>query len=87
MNSNFYVFLAGKRGLAFMLAAIPFHLLYHFYNGVSFIVGSARHYWNAELEKGDPTVPASKPSPPAVELKSVPAAELKTNPAAELNPK
>lgn len=87
MNSNFYVFLAGKRGLAFMLAAIPFHLLYHFYNGVSFIVGSARHYWNAELEKGDPPVPASKPSPPAVELKSVPAAELETNPAAELNPK
>ena len=44
MNSQFYVFLAGKRGLAFMLAAMPFHLLYHFYNGVSFLIGVARHY-------------------------------------------
>jgi glycosyltransferase involved in cell wall biosynthesis len=70
MNSNFYVFLAGKRGLAFMLAAIPFHLLYHFYNGISFIVGSARHYWNAELEEGDLPVPASKSNAPTAELKS-----------------
>jgi glycosyltransferase involved in cell wall biosynthesis len=70
MNSNFYVFLAGKRGLAFMLAAIPFHLLYHFYNGISFIVGSARHYWNAELEKGDLPVPASESSTRTPELKS-----------------
>jgi hypothetical protein len=69
MNSNFYVFLAGKRGLAFMLAAIPFHLLYHFYNGISFIVGSARHYWNAELEKGDLPVPAAKPIAPVTEFK------------------
>jgi hypothetical protein len=76
MNSSFYVFLAGKRGLAFMLAAIPFHLLYHFYNGVSFIVGSARHYWNAELEKGDLPAPASKSNPPAAEIKSSPAVEL-----------
>jgi glycosyltransferase involved in cell wall biosynthesis len=70
MNSNFYVFLAGKRGLAFMLAAIPFHLLYHFYNGISFIVGSARHYWNAELEEGDPPARGSKPVSPAAEVKS-----------------
>jgi glycosyltransferase involved in cell wall biosynthesis len=39
LNSTFYLFLAGKRGVLFMLAAIPFHLLYHFYNGVSFLVG------------------------------------------------
>lgn len=45
MNSQFYIFLAGKRGVAFMLAAIPFHLLYHFYNGLSFLIGSIRHYW------------------------------------------
>jgi glycosyltransferase involved in cell wall biosynthesis len=47
MNSQFYIFLAGKRGVGFMLAAIPFHLLYHFYNGLSFLIGSARHYWTA----------------------------------------
>jgi hypothetical protein len=70
MNSNFYVFLAGKRGIAFMLAAIPFHLLYHFYNGISFIVGSARHYWNAVLEEGDLPASASKPDAPTAELKS-----------------
>ena len=38
-NSSFYLFLAGKRGILFMLGAIPFHLLYHFYNGVSFLAG------------------------------------------------
>jgi GT2 family glycosyltransferase len=41
LNSRFYFFLAGRRGIIFMLAAIPFHLLYHFYNGVSFITGLA----------------------------------------------
>jgi hypothetical protein len=40
MNSNFYLFLAGNRGIPFMLAAIPFHLLYHFCNGISFLVGA-----------------------------------------------
>ncbi len=39
LNSSFYIFLAGNRGLAFVFAAIPFHLLYHFYNGISFIAG------------------------------------------------
>ena len=47
LNSQFYIFLAGKRGIAFMLCAIPFHLLYHFYNGLSFIAGVTRHYWMA----------------------------------------
>jgi glycosyltransferase involved in cell wall biosynthesis len=46
LNSQFYIFLAGKRGMLFMLAAIPFHLLYHFYNGLSFIAGAGRHYWS-----------------------------------------
>lgn len=43
LNSQFYIFLAGKRGIPFMLAAIPFHLLYHFYNGLSFTAGLVRH--------------------------------------------
>jgi hypothetical protein len=43
LNNQFYLFLAAKRGRPFALAAIPFHLLYHFYNGVSFAVGLARH--------------------------------------------
>jgi len=42
LNTQFYVFLAGK-GRLFALAAIPFHLLFHFYNGISFLIGVARH--------------------------------------------
>ena len=43
LNSQFYIFLASNRGYAFMLAAIPFHLLFHFYNGISFIAGTSRY--------------------------------------------
>jgi glycosyltransferase involved in cell wall biosynthesis len=43
LNSQFYVFLAGRTGRLLALAAIPFHLLFHFYNGISFLVGGARH--------------------------------------------
>jgi glycosyltransferase involved in cell wall biosynthesis len=47
LNRQFYVFLAGKRGGWFALAAIPFHLLYHFYNGISFTVGLCRWAWKS----------------------------------------
>ncbi|MDQ6678347.1 MAG: hypothetical protein M3Z09_13765, partial [Acidobacteriota bacterium] len=43
INTQFYVFLAGTRGKLFALAGIPFHILYHFYNGISFIAGLIRH--------------------------------------------
>jgi len=46
MNCRFYMFLAGKRGVAFMLAAMPLNLLYHFYSGVSFLVGIAHFHWS-----------------------------------------
>jgi len=39
LNNRFYLFLAQKRGRLFAVAAFPFHLLYHFYNGVSFVLG------------------------------------------------
>jgi hypothetical protein len=45
LNNQFYLFLAAKRGRAFALAALPFHLLYHFYNGISFGAGLLRHSW------------------------------------------
>ncbi|WP_321474708.1 glycosyltransferase family A protein [uncultured Paludibaculum sp.] len=51
LNSQFYIFLAEKRGRWFALAAIPFHLLYHFYNGVSFAVGLARHTWRLAFHR------------------------------------
>ncbi len=47
LNSQFYLFLAAKRGFFFAAAAIPFHLLYHFYNGISFIAGVASHGWRS----------------------------------------
>jgi glycosyltransferase involved in cell wall biosynthesis len=43
INSQFYVFLAGRTGPLLALAAIPFHLLFHFYNGISFGIGMLRH--------------------------------------------
>jgi len=64
LNSQFYIFLAGKRGIAFMLAAVPFHLLFHFYNGISFMIGLTRHYY---------AVVAHVPPPPAAESPSSPA--------------
>jgi glycosyltransferase involved in cell wall biosynthesis len=51
LNSQFYLFLAGKRGVSFMLAAIPFHLLYHFYSGISFLIGLTSFYWKSVTEK------------------------------------
>jgi hypothetical protein len=44
LNSHFYLFLAAKRGRLFAIAAVPFHLLFHFYNGISFLAGMARFY-------------------------------------------
>jgi len=64
LNTQFYLFLSAKRGRLFALAAIPFHLLYHFYNGVSFIAGTIRHYWRTgRLFRADsaPEVPDRRP--------------------------
>jgi cellulose synthase/poly-beta-1,6-N-acetylglucosamine synthase-like glycosyltransferase len=42
LNNEFYIFLAAKRGRLFAVAAVPFHLMYHLYNGISFVVGVCR---------------------------------------------
>ena len=42
LNFQFYFFLARRRGVLFALAAIPLHLLYHFYNGLSFGIALLR---------------------------------------------
>jgi glycosyltransferase involved in cell wall biosynthesis len=44
LNLKFYVFLAAKRGRLFAAAAVPFHLLYHFYSGIAFAAGLLRHF-------------------------------------------
>ncbi|MCS6952386.1 MAG: glycosyltransferase [Bryobacterales bacterium] len=51
LNSRFYLFLAARQGRLFALAAIPFHLLYHFYNGLSFLAGCFHYYWSRLWEK------------------------------------
>jgi len=43
LNGQFYLFLAERRGGMFAVASIPLHLLYHFYNGISFFIGLIRH--------------------------------------------
>ena len=45
INWRLYVFLTRRRGLWFTLAAVPFHLLYHFYNGISVVAGTALYWW------------------------------------------
>ena len=45
LNSRLYVFLTRHRGPWFALAAIPFHLLYHFYNGICVVAGTALYWW------------------------------------------
>lgn len=54
LNTEFYVFLAAQRGVIFMLAAIPFHLLYHFYNALSFAVGTAVHVFKSRTQAEQP---------------------------------
>jgi glycosyltransferase involved in cell wall biosynthesis len=64
LNSQFYLFLMGKRGISFMLAAIPFHLLYHFYSGISFLIGFTNHHMaNAGKKELTPTVGADEGQP------------------------
>jgi glycosyltransferase involved in cell wall biosynthesis len=41
------LFLAAKRGKLFTIAAIPFHVLFHIYNGYSFLIGLALYSWRS----------------------------------------
>lgn len=66
LNNGFYLFLSEKRGRLFALAAFPFHLLYHFYNGVSFLMGSL--LWSVRAVQAKPE--QETPRPPAGESSS-----------------
>ena len=59
LNSQFYVFLAGRTGRLLALAAIPFHLLFHFYNGVSFLIGVARYLFRRVFAPAAKRLPVS----------------------------
>ena len=45
LNSSFYAFLAARRGWAFSLSAVPLHVLYYFYCGISFVLGCGSYLW------------------------------------------
>jgi glycosyltransferase involved in cell wall biosynthesis len=60
LNSQFYVFLAGRTGRLLALAAIPFHLLFHFYNGISFLIGAARHLSRRVFSTDRKRIPVSQ---------------------------
>jgi GT2 family glycosyltransferase len=49
LNIPFYEFLHKRRGLWFALRSIPMHLLYHFYNGISFAGGASSFVWERLL--------------------------------------
>jgi GT2 family glycosyltransferase len=54
INTQFYAFLAAKQGRLFALAAVPFHLLYHLYNGFSFVAGLLRYSWTKASRREEP---------------------------------
>jgi hypothetical protein len=54
LKGYFFVFLAEKRGGMFAVGAIPMYLLYHFYNGISFLIGLMRHYGRRVFSRVEP---------------------------------
>ena len=65
LNSQFYVFLAGRTGRLLALAAIPFHLLFHFYNGLSFLIGLVRHLFRTVFVPVRKRMPDATPHLPS----------------------
>jgi len=65
MNQQFYVFLAGKQGKFFALAAIPFHFLYFFSSGVAFLLEFTRYqaFRIFGLSRRRGGAPMKKPAP------------------------
>ena len=47
LNQQFYRFLAARMGPLATMAVLPLHLLYHFYNGLSFAIGVLIHGWRS----------------------------------------
>jgi glycosyltransferase involved in cell wall biosynthesis len=49
VNWKLYHFLASNWGRSYALAAIPFHLLYYVYCGISFVIGMCSFVWSTKL--------------------------------------
>jgi hypothetical protein len=57
-HRRLYGFLAARRERAFAARAAAVHLLYHVYNGVSFVIGMGSHWWDVVRRRGH-TQPAA----------------------------
>jgi GT2 family glycosyltransferase len=51
INAPVYQFFHDKRGFRFATQTIPWHWLYYFYNGLAFVIGTARHLLKQSLRK------------------------------------
>lgn len=50
LNLDFYRFISTRRGLGFVLRAVPLHWLYFLYCGASFVMGAATHFGSRDLD-------------------------------------
>jgi GT2 family glycosyltransferase len=61
VNWRFYRFLWRRRGVVFMLRAVPLHFLFHFYGGVAFLLGVILHFL-AVVKPSASEIPGEEPS-------------------------
>jgi GT2 family glycosyltransferase len=66
LDVRFYRFLASRRGILFAVAAMPLHLLYHFYSGVAFGAGVVLYASRWRPATGEAVAP--EPASPEAEL-------------------
>lgn len=74
LNQAYYTFFARERGVAFLMATLPFQFLYHFTNGISVLAGALitfRERRGPVLSRSLPVTPA--PNPEAVDALEQPA--------------
>jgi glycosyltransferase involved in cell wall biosynthesis len=62
LNRDLYAFFARQRGAAFLVVAVPLHLLYYLYSGVGFAIGVVLHLvdrTHSRTKRDDAVAPAS----------------------------
>lgn len=66
LNAHLYAFWTRRRGLAFTLAALPWHWLYYLYNSLSFTLGTLHYFVHgARLVRADGVLLANSEAEPA----------------------
>jgi GT2 family glycosyltransferase len=81
INNRFYRFFARKCGFIFMLAVIPFHLLYYLYSIAAFALGVGIYLFGDPRRTQHGSVPsAGRSGPPPLRPSSTPIVELPAGP-------